>query len=166
MAWVIVDSDLPRARQGHCEVRPPQQPVRQGRHDRRALQAGQASRLKRSWLRTIKEYNEAVKLPASSATWSRPARTRSPIAVAKAPFYAVPFQGGMTATFGGPLINAKAEIQSLDGTQHPRPLRRGQLPRAASSSHNYAGGAQLGAATVFGRIAGNEIAARAKAQKN
>ena len=32
--------------------------------------------------------------------------------------------------------------------------------------HNYAGGAQLGAATVFGRIAGNEIAARAKAQKN
>lgn len=31
--------------------------------------------------------------------------------------------------------------------------------------HNYAGGAQLGAATVFGRIVGNELAARAKRAK-
>ena len=35
--------------------------------------------------------------------------------IEKAPFYIVPFQGGMTATFGGPLINTKAEIQDLDG---------------------------------------------------
>ena len=31
--------------------------------------------------------------------------------------------------------------------------------------HNYAGGAQLGAATVFGRIAGKEMAQRAAAAK-
>ena len=71
----------------------------------------------------------------------------------------------MTATFGGPLINAKAEIQNMDGQSIPGLYAAGNAA-GGIFFHNYAGGAQLGAATVFGRIAGAELAKRAKAKKN
>ena len=112
----------------------------------------------------IRDSNEAVK-SGKLGEMNPPCTYKKPHEVAKAPFYAVPFQGGMTATFGGPLINVKAEIQNLDGTSIPGLYAVGNSA-GGIFFHNYAGGAQLGAATVFGRIAGNEIAARAKAQKN
>lgn len=89
---------------------------------------------------------------------------RGRIQIEKAPFYAVPLQGGMTATFGGPLINTKAEIQSLDGKTIPGLYAVGNSA-GGIFFHNYAGGAQLGAATVFGRIAGKEMADRAQQAK-
>ena len=114
--------------------------------------------------KTVKAYNEAV--AAGKGSTLTPTNTLPKArTVEKAPFYIVPFQGGMTATFGGPLINVKAEIQNLDGTSIPGLYAAGNSA-GGIFFHNYAGGAQLGAATVFGRIAGNEIAARAKAQKN
>lgn len=70
----------------------------------------------------------------------------------------------MTATFGGPLINVKGEIQSMDGRSIPGLYAAGNAA-GGIFFHNYAGGAQLGAATVFGRIVGNELAARAKRAK-
>ena len=62
----------------------------------------------------------------------------------------------MTATFGGPLINAKAEIQNLDGESIPGLYAAGNSA-GGIFFHNYAGGAQLGAALVYGRIAGAEL---------
>lgn len=67
----------------------------------------------------------------------------------------------MTATFGGPLINTKTEIQNLDGKSIPGLYAAGNSA-GGIFFHNYAGGAQLGAATVFGRVAGVEMANRAK----
>mgnify|MGYP000161093747 CR=1 FL=1 len=67
----------------------------------------------------------------------------------------------MTATFGGPLINTKAEVQNLDRRSIPGLYAVGNAA-GGIFFHNYAGGAQLGAATVFGRIAGREIASRVK----
>lgn len=70
----------------------------------------------------------------------------------------------MTATFGGPLINTKAEVQNLDG-ESIKGLYAAGNSAGGIFFHNYAGGAQLGAATVFGRIAGAEMVKRAKAAK-
>ena len=111
----------------------------------------------------VKAYNEALK-KGELDKMNPPCTYKKPHPIAKAPFYAIPFQGGMTATFGGPLINTKAEVQNLDRRSIPGLYAVGNSA-GGIFFHNYAGGAQLGAATVFGRIAGNELARRAKSLK-
>ena len=103
-------------------------------------------------VKEVKAYNDAL-AAGKLEDMVPPCTYKKPHPVAKAPFYAVPFQGGMTATFGGPLINTKAEIQSLYAAGNAA---------GGIFFFNYAGGAQLGAATVYGRIAGRELANRAK----
>ena len=91
-------------------------------------------------------------------------RTKMERPLNKAPYYAILVTPAVHHTMGGEKINTKAEVQNLDGkTIHG-------LYAVGNSSggiffHNYAGGAQLGAATVFGRIAGKEMAQRAAAAK-
>ena len=54
-------------------------------------------------------YNEAI--AAGKGKTLTPVNTLPKArTVEKAPFYIVPFQGGMTATFGGPLINVKGQV--------------------------------------------------------
>ena len=108
----------------------------------------------------VDEYNEKMKA-GKLGEMNPPCTYKKPHPIAKAPFYAVPLQGGMTATFGGPLINTKTEIQNLDGKSIPGLYAAGNSA-GGIFFHNYAGGAQLGAATVFGRVAGVEMANRAK----
>lgn len=158
-AWVIVDSTCPVL----DKVIP--------KFDRLNSPYGKAD--------TIEALCKSVKLPVEKVTklvadynarvekgtlgeMNPPCTYKTPHPIAKAPFYAVPFQGGLTATFGGPLINTKAEIQSMDGRSIPGLYAAGNAA-GGIFYHNYAGGAQLGAATVFGRIAGAELAKRAKA---
>ncbi len=113
--------------------------------------------------KVVAQYNQALK-DGKLADMNPPCTYKKPHPIEKAPFYAVPLQGGMTATFGGPLINTKAEIQSLDGKTIPGLYAVGNSA-GGIFFHNYAGGAQLGAATVFGRIAGKEMADRAQQAK-
>ena len=108
----------------------------------------------------VKAYNEAVEnktlgqlVPANSY--------KKPVKLDTAPFYAVPYEGGMTATFGGPLINTKAEVQTLEGKTIPGLYAAGNAA-GGLFFRDYIGGSQLGGATVFGRIAAEQIAARAK----
>lgn len=108
----------------------------------------------------VNAYNQAVK-DNTLSKMNPPNTYKKPYPIEKAPFYAVPLQGGMTATFGGPLINTKAEVQNLDGKSIPGLYAVGNSV-GGIFFHDYAGGAQLGAATVFGRIAGKEMAERAK----
>lgn len=158
MAWVIVDSECPVL------------PKVIGNFDRLNSPYGKADTIEELCkqvnlpvervTKIVKEYNDAL-AANKLGEMNPPCTYKKPHPVAKAPFYAVPFQGGMTATFGGPLINVKAEIQSLDGHSIPGLYAAGNAA-GGIFFHNYAGGAQLGAATVFGRIAGKELAARAK----
>ena len=87
----------------------------------------------------VKAYNEAVE-KGTLDQMNPPCTYKKPHPIKKAPFYAVPFQGGMTATFGGPLINAKAEIQNLDGESIPGLYAAGNSA-GGIFFHNYAGGA-------------------------
>ena len=110
--------------------------------------------------KTVEDFNKAVAGGDAGKLTPPNTRDKAPV-IDTAPFYIVPFQGGMTATFGGPLINTKAEIQSLDGGSIPGLYAAGNAA-GGIFFFNYAGGAQLGAATVYGRIAGRELANRAK----
>ena len=92
----------------------------------KSLQAGQAPVVK-----TIKEYNEAVK-SGKLGEMNPPCTYKKPHEVAK--LRSTPcLPGRHDGTFGGPLINVKAEIQNLDGTSIPG-LYAVATPQAASSS--------------------------------
>ena len=106
----------------------------------------------------IDEYNKACKnntrdklTPPNSLSEARP--------VIKAPFYAVPFQGGMTATFGGPLINTRGQVLDTENN-----VIRGlfAIGNAAGGLFydDYVGGAQLTSAAVFGIAVADFMKAR------
>ncbi|MCG5031783.1 FAD-binding protein [Mesosutterella sp. OilRF-GAM-744-9] len=111
----------------------------------------------------VDDYNDALK-NGTLGKMNPPCTYKQPFPIAKAPFYAIPYEGGMTATFGGPLINTKAEVQNLEGRSIPGLYAAGNAA-GGLFFRDYIGGAQLGGATVFGRIAGREMAARAKAAR-
>ncbi len=70
----------------------------------------------------------------------------------------------MTATFGGPLINSKAEVQNLERKTIPGLYAAGNAA-GGLFFRDYIGGSQLGGATVFGTIAAREMVKRAKESK-
>lgn len=112
-------------------------------------------------VRSVTEFNSAVQNNQTSKL--TPACTLAkPQGVLQAPFYAVPFEGGMTTTYGGPKITVKTEVTNLEGKVVPGLYAVGN---AAGGLYykDYLGGSQLGGATVFGRICGREMALRAKA---
>lgn len=106
-------------------------------------------------------YNKAL-AEGKLAELNPPCTLAEPQPLNKPPYYAFPFQGGITATFGGPKINARAQIVNNEG----RPI--GGLYAAGNAAGglffgNYIGGSQLGGATVFGRIAARQMRAHHKA---
>ena len=108
----------------------------------------------------VDEYNAALK--AGTLDQLTPPNThKNPRAILKAPFYAVPFQGGMTATFGGPLINVRGQVLDTEG----RPVKGLFAVGNAAGGlfyDNYVGGAQLTSASVIGREIADYVKTLAK----
>ena len=77
------------------------------------------------------------------------------------PFYVVRLWPRVHHCMGGLVINNKAQVENARGQVIPGLYAAGNSA-GGIFFHNYAGGAQLGAATVFGRVAGVEMANRAK----
>ncbi|MVX56895.1 FAD-dependent oxidoreductase [Parasutterella muris] len=96
----------------------------------------------------VDEYNAALQ-NGKLGELTPPNTHKNPRPILKAPFYAVPFQGGMTATFGGPLINTKGQVLDTEG----RPIKGLYAVGNAAGGlfyDNYVGGAQLTSASVIG----------------
>lgn len=96
----------------------------------------------------IDGYNKAVKNNTRDKL-TPPNTLKEPRLVVKAPFYAVPFQGGMTATFGGPLINTHAQVLDTENKVIPGLFAIGNAAGGLFYD-DYIGGAQLTSAAVFG----------------
>ena len=111
--------------------------------------------------REVDRYNQAVNNGRLKEMTPPCNVGRGQILGAKPPFYAIPFEGGLTATFGGPLINTKTEVQNLEGRSIPGLFAAGNAA-GGLFFNNYIGGSQFGAGLVFGRTAAREILARAK----
>ena len=112
---------------------------------------------------SVEAFNAAVE-KKTLGELTPPNSYRKPAKIEKAPFYAVPYEGGMTATFGGPLINTKAEVQTLEGKSIPGLYAAGNAA-GGLFFRDYIGGCQLGGSTVFGRIAAQSMVQRAKQAK-
>jgi fumarate reductase flavoprotein subunit len=111
----------------------------------------------------VNTYNDALK-NNKLKDLNPPCTYKDPHAMDKSPFYAFPFEGGITATFGGPKINTNAQVV----TWEDKPIEG--LYAAGNGAgglffRDYIGGSQLGAATVFGRIAARHIAKTCKEGK-
>ena len=111
-------------------------------------------------VKVVNEYNQAVKA-GKAAELTPPNTLENPRLIEKAPFYAFPFMGGMTATFGGPKITKKAEMLNTEGKPIPGLYGAGNAIGGLLYD-DYIGGSQLCAALIWGRVAGVEAAARAK----
>ena len=109
--------------------------------------------------KTVKAYNAAVKSAKTAALSPANTLPKAPV-IEKAPFYIVPFQGGMTATFGGPLINTEGQVLDTENQPIEGLFCIGNAAGGLFYD-NYVGGAQLTAAGVFGLT----VAEHVKAQK-
>lgn len=112
---------------------------------------------------TIAAYNKAVK-EDKRAELTPPNTLPKARTVEQGPFYIVPFQGGMTATFGGPLINVNGQVLDTEN----RPIEGlFAIGNAAGGLFydNYIGGAQLTSAAVFGRTVADFVLAKKTAKK-
>lgn len=111
-------------------------------------------------MKTVRDYNKAVK--AGKANQLTPPNTlEKPRLIEKGPFMILPFQGGMTATFGGPKITRRAEVLNTEN----KPIKGLYAAGNAIGGifyDDYIVGSQLTAAVIFGRIAADEMVARCK----
>lgn len=110
---------------------------------------------------TIKGFNDAVTKKTAATELTPPNTLETVHPVEKAPFYIVPFQGGMTATFGGPVINTNGQV--LDTENQPiEGLFAAGNACGGIFYDNYVGGAQLTAAGVFGLAIAEYVKANLK----
>ena len=98
--------------------------------------------------KTVADYNAAVKADARAKLVPTNTLPKAPV-IDKAPFYIVPFQGGMTATFGGPLIDVNGRVRDTENQPIQGLFAIGNAAGGIFYD-NYVGGAQLTGAAVFG----------------
>ena len=104
---------------------------------------------------TIKAYNDAIKNKTTDKL-DPPLTLENPRLVEKGPFCAIPFHGGMTATFGGPLVNVNTEV--LNDERHVIPgLYAIGNSIGGLFYDDYIVGSQLTAATIFGIVCAGEL---------
>jgi fumarate reductase flavoprotein subunit len=108
----------------------------------------------------VNGYNDALK-NNKLKDLNPPCTYKDPHAMDKGPFYAFPWETGMTTTFGGPKINTNAQVVTLED----KPINGLYAAGNAAGGlffRDYIGGSQLGGATVFGRIAARHVAKACK----
>lgn len=110
--------------------------------------------------KTVADYNKAVKSGKAGELTPPNTLANAPV-LEKGPFMAFPFQGGMTATFGGPKISLKAEVLNTENAPIPGLYAAGNAIGGLFYD-DYIVGSQLTAAVIWGRAAGVEATARAK----
>ncbi len=121
-----------------------------------AMQAGISTE---GLVETVKAYNDAVRTGRTSRL-ALPNTVKSPRPIDTPKFYAFPFQGGMSSTFGGLSINVRAQVLS-EGDQPIAGLFAAGNDTGGLFYGDYIIGSQFGAAIVFGRIAAADACARA-----
>jgi tricarballylate dehydrogenase len=82
--------------------------------------------------------------------WARP--------LDKPPFYAYPLRPGITFTYLGVTVNAKAQVVMQDDRPAPNIFAAGEIMAGNILGRGYMAGFGMTIGTVFGRIAGKEAA--------
>ena len=99
----------------------------------------------------VKDGRAALGIPVPKSNWANP--------LDRPPFEAYGVTCGITFTFGGLQVDARARVISEDGSPIPGLYAAGELV-GGLFYHNYPGGTGLTSGAVFGRAAGRNSASR------
>lgn len=76
----------------------------------------------------------------------------------KPPFYAYPLRPGITFTYLGVAVNEHAQVLAQDGKPFENVCAAGEIMAGNVLGHGYLAGLGMAVGTVFGRIAGEQVA--------
>jgi tricarballylate dehydrogenase len=120
---------------------------------------------------TIETFNKAVKpgqvfdnsrLDGNATEGLTPNKTNWARAVDKPPFYGYPLRPGITFTYLGVRVNEKAQVLMDNGKPAGNLFASGEIMSGNILGKGYLAGFGMTIGTVFGRIAGQEAARRAR----
>jgi len=120
---------------------------------------------------TIDGFNKAVKpgqvfdnlkLDGNATSGLTPEKTNWARAVDKGPFYGYPLRPGITFTYLGVRVNEKAQVMLDNGQVSGNLFASGEIMSGNILGKGYLAGFGMTIGTVFGRIAGQEAARRAR----
>jgi tricarballylate dehydrogenase len=120
---------------------------------------------------TIDGFNKAVKpgqvfdnlkLDGNATSGLMPEKTNWARAVDKGPFYGYPLRPGITFTYLGVRVNDKAQVLMDNGQISGNLFASGEIMSGNILGKGYLAGFGMTIGTVFGRIAGQEAARRAR----
>ena len=119
-------------------------------------------------VRTVEEFNRAVQggvfnpslKDGKGTAGIDPPKTNWALRLEKPPFVAYGVRCGITFTYGGLLVNERAQVVGESGDAMPRLYAAGEAT-GGIFYHNYPSGSGLMLGAVFGRIAGSSAAAEA-----
>lgn len=120
---------------------------------------------------TIDEFNKAVKpgqtfdnlkLDGNATQGLTPNKTNWARAVDKGPFYGYPLRPGITFTYLSVKVNEKAQVLMENGQPAGNLFASGEIMSGNILGKGYLAGFGMTIGTVFGRIAGQEAARRAR----
>ncbi|WP_428488758.1 FAD-dependent tricarballylate dehydrogenase TcuA [Rhodopila sp.] len=121
--------------------------------------------------RTVDDFNKAVKpgqvfdnlkLDGNTTTGLTPEKTNWARAVDKPPFYGYPLRPGITFTYLSVKVNEKAQVLMDDGRPAGNLFASGEIMSGNILGKGYLAGFGMTIGTVFGRLAGQEAARRAR----
>ena len=118
--------------------------------------------------RTVKEFNDAIGdgefnpavLDGKGTSGIEPPKSNWAQTIGTPPFLGYAVTCGITFTFGGLKVDARAQVQDCEDEPIPGLYAAGELV-GGLFYHNYPGGAGLMAGAVFGKIAGESAAEEA-----
>jgi len=120
---------------------------------------------------TVEEYNAAIppgqsfdnlKLDGNHTVGLTPNKTNWARSVDKGPFYGYPLRPGITFTYLGVRVNEKAQVIMDNGQPAGNLFASGEIMAGNILGKGYLAGFGMTIGTVFGRIAGQEAANRAR----
>jgi tricarballylate dehydrogenase len=142
---------------------PIQAPTLRALADKLALDAGALEK-------TVAEFNAAVRPGSFDSTVLDDCRTEGLTPpkshwarkIESAPFYAYPVRPGITFTYLGTKVDRQARILMANGTPSANMFAAGEIMAGNVLGKGYAAGIGMTIGAVFGRIAGQEAASRAR----
>jgi tricarballylate dehydrogenase len=121
---------------------------------------------------TVKEYNRAAagntelrmeRLDGNCTRGITPPKSNWAIPIDRPPFYGLPLRPGITFTYMGVTVDERARVVDQVGKLFQNVFAAGEIMSGNILTKGYLGGFGLTIGSVFGRLAGREAAANARA---
>lgn len=167
-AWCLFDQQAYQREEFARAWRPVGPPLEAGTLRELAEQMGVPPE---NLLETVGEFNAAVqpgeydldRLDGKRTRGITPPKSNWALPLDRPPYLAIPVTGGITFTFGGIECDTEARVKDTRGQIMPGLYAAGE-PMGGFFYYNYPGASSVIRGAVFGRIAGEGAAARARAR--